>query len=245
MNKTDSPAQAAWRIKHRERLNALAKELRHKNKAHYDEYRRQWVDKNRDKINERNRARNLKKRLDNPVQLTEPMAGALEGAITHHSTRHGHTSANGGHSPTYRSWAAMKSRCLNPNFTKYASYGAVGITVCERWARFNNFLEDMGPRPPGTTIGRINNNGNYEPCNCRWETPKQQGRNKKNNVFVICNGARMLLQEAAPIIGMDPLRLYQFLRERPGFNGDVCSIKMMTHPSGRAFYSYNNCIRVR
>lgn len=89
-------------------------------------------------------------------------------------TKHGHRRATAP-SPTYSSWAAMRQRCLNPRSQRWEQYGGRGITVCERWvSSFPNFLEDMGERPEGTSIDRIDVNGNYEPGNCRWGTTAQQ-----------------------------------------------------------------------
>jgi hypothetical protein len=79
----------------------------------------------------------------------------------------------------------MKERCMNPNNKFYKNYGARGIKVCERWLEsFAHFLEDMGERPNGHTIDRINNDGNYEPSNCKWATRKEQNNNRRNTKSV-------------------------------------------------------------
>lgn len=77
-------------------------------------------------------------------------------------------------SKTYRTWKEMRQRCRNPNATQYKWYGGRGIKVCDRWDSYENFLSDMGERPEGKTIDRINPDLGYEPTNCRWATPKEQ-----------------------------------------------------------------------
>lgn len=95
---------------------------------------------------------------------------------------------NGKPTRTYEAWSSMKSRCFNPKKRHYEYYGARGITVCERWLKFENFLADMGECPPKLSIHRINNDGNYEPSNCKWATLKEQGRAKSNNRLLTING---------------------------------------------------------
>lgn len=82
-------------------------------------------------------------------------------------------------SPEHICWASMKQRCLNPKGKRYADYGGRGIVICEKWMLFENFLADMGPRPKGTSLDRINNDGNYEASNCKWSTAKEQIDNRR------------------------------------------------------------------
>lgn len=80
---------------------------------------------------------------------------------------------------TYNVWCKMKERCSNPKLKCWENYGGRGIKVCDRWMKFENFLEDMGEGPTWMSIDRINNDGNYEPGNCWWATPKQQRANQR------------------------------------------------------------------
>jgi hypothetical protein len=92
------------------------------------------------------------------------------------------------YTPTFRIWNGMINRCFNPNYSRYSDYGGRGITVCERWRNesnergghgFENFLADMGERPKGLTLDRKNNEGSYEPGNCRWATQSEQNFNQR------------------------------------------------------------------
>lgn len=89
----------------------------------------------------------------------------------------------------------MKTRCFNPNSQQYYNYGARGITVCKRWLKFENFHADMGDKPDGMSLERINNDGNYEPGNCRWATAKEQQANTRLTVRVTINGETSSLSE--------------------------------------------------
>jgi len=93
----------------------------------------------------------------------------------------------------------MHYRCENPKKWQYKYYGALGIKVCDRWQFFANFVADMGERPEGMTLDRINNDGNYEPSNCQWATKLQQANNTRFNRILLVDGKRMTLSEAGRI----------------------------------------------
>lgn len=100
-------------------------------------------------------------------------------------------------------WVAMRQRCSNPRNDKYADYGGRGISVCAAWGVFAQFLEDMGPRPAGMSLDRIDNNGPYEPNNCRWATRQQQCSNQRRTVAVYINEQRMTFTEACAFVGVN------------------------------------------
>lgn len=115
--------------------------------------------------------------------------------------KHGHT-RNGSPSRTWKSWEAMRGRCQRPTDQAYDRYGGRGISVCERWDDFANFLADMGERPPGKTLDRIDVNGNYEPGNCRWATRAEQGDNRRDTVRLTVGGVTRTLVEWSRCTGI-------------------------------------------
>lgn len=103
----------------------------------------------------------------------------------------------------YRSWKDMRARCNNPNNADYRNYGGRGISICQAWDDFRVFFSDMGSRPPGMTLDRIDVNGMYCKSNCRWATPSEQANNKRNNVRVTFNGKQQNLTELCREFGID------------------------------------------
>jgi hypothetical protein len=102
----------------------------------------------------------------------------------------------------HRSWTAMRTRCNNPKQLAWPNYGGRGITVCERWDSFENFLADMGERPSGCSLDRIDNNGNYEPGNCRWATKAEQSNNRRTNIFVTHDGETLTITQWCTRLGI-------------------------------------------
>jgi hypothetical protein len=137
--------------------------------------------------------------------------------------KHGHSSYPNGGNPTkeYNTWAMMLRRCSPKAYkTERKSYFEKGITVCDRWKNsFENFLFDMGKAPTQKhSIDRINNNGNYEPENCRWATKKEQTRNRSTTSFIFANGERKSIGEWANITGIPYKRIHARLQR--GWSAD-------------------------
>lgn len=129
------------------------------------------------------------------------------------SHRHGHAGHSGRSStPTYETWRDMKARCLNPSEPNYRLYGGRGISICDRWLTFENFLQDMGSRPEGMTIERLDNDGSYEPSNCRWATPKEQANNCRSNRVIIWQEKPYTLAQLAELTGINRVTLSWRLR---------------------------------
>ncbi len=118
----------------------------------------------------------------------------------------------------------MKSRCGNPKHSGFHRYGGRGIKVCEKWQSFPGFLEDMGERPKGMVLDRIDNNGNYEPGNCRWISQMENSNNKRDNVFFEFNGKRQTLSQWSRELGLNRRLLGD--RRRKGWSTE----RMLTEP---------------
>lgn len=125
---------------------------------------------------------------------------AFRDLLAERNTKHGLSRSN---PREYRSWKDMRGRCNNPNDSDFADYGGRGIRVCERWDDFAAFLSDLGPRPDGHTLDRIDVDGNYEPGNCRWADAGQQANNKRSNVVLEMDGRTQTLTAWCREFGID------------------------------------------
>lgn len=141
-------------------------------------------------------------------------------------TKHGAASRKG-RSSEYDTWAQMRHRCRNPNDPAYLDYGGRGIQVCRAWEDFSQFFSDMGPRPSGHSLDRINNDGNYEPSNCRWAPQSTQIRNRRNTRNITLNGMTMCLNDWAKKLGVSVSRL-QYRYER-----GMTAEEILSHESRR------------
>lgn len=123
---------------------------------------------------------------------------------------HGHTI--GGSTRTYVSWAMMKNRCSNPNYRRFDRYGGRGVSYCESWAQFETFLADMGERPPGLSLDRIDNDKGYSKENCRWATQSEQGTNSCSVRWIELDGQRKTLSQWAKEAGLSVGTLHKRLK---------------------------------
>lgn len=105
-------------------------------------------------------------------------------------------------SKVYAVWCGMIKRCFNEKDSNYPIYGARGIKVCDEWLKFENFFNDMGNRPEGMSIDRIDVNGDYNKSNCKWSTRKEQARNTRTNRFIEFNGDNKCLMEWSEVTGI-------------------------------------------
>lgn len=113
----------------------------------------------------------------------------------------------------FKTWTSLRQRCFNPKSQSYSRYGGRGITVCERWNNFQNFLDDMGKRPQGKSIDRIDNDGNYEPSNCRWATSKEQNSNRRSVQMYTYNGKTNHIRGWAQEVGIKHSTLANRIRK--------------------------------
>lgn len=117
------------------------------------------------------------------------------------------------HSAEYGVWVGIKKRCLCKTDKMFGCYGGRGIQVCESWLDFVNFYSDMGPRPPGMQIDRIDNDGNYEPSNCRWATRKENCNNRRSNIVIEYKNEKMTVRQWEEKLGFNKDTLLLRLRK--------------------------------
>lgn len=156
--------------------------------------------------------------------MTSPAGGRGKGHGR--APRHGHC-RGGKPSRAYRCWINMRQRCHSPKAQAYAAYGGRGITVCERWQTFENFLADMGEPPPRMTLERKNNDLGYEPGNCVWATYKAQNNNRRGNILVTVEGRTQTVAQWSAETGLTFITIWR--RVRDGWD----PLRAVTQPSRR------------
>lgn len=141
----------------------------------------------------------------------------------------------------YGIWRSMRSRCENPNDAAYGNYGGRGIAVCERWQSFDNFYADMGDRPEGLSLDRINNDGPYAPGNCRWASRSRQARNSRQSQLVTVGDETLAIADWSERHGVRPATIWA--RIARGWPAEA-AVKTPTikersgRPRGAKFYAY-------
>jgi hypothetical protein len=132
--------------------------------------------------------------------------GSSPKRLAQFNTKHGLSKTK-----AYKSWFAMMRRCYREKSDGFVNYGGRGITVCHEWHQFEQFYADMGEPGKGMSIDRIDNNGNYEPSNCRWATQKEQNRNQRRNRLLSIDGLTKTMAEWAEIAGISSSKVHQRL----------------------------------
>lgn len=138
------------------------------------------------------------------------------------------------------SWKAMMARCYNKNNNQFPNYGARGITVCERWQIIDNFIHDMGARPDGMTLDRINGDGNYEPSNCRWLSQKGQQNNKRNNRFVVFKEEKITIHEARKLLNSSLKGVERIIEHRGCSLQEAFDLYIIHLSTGKKRIDYDN-----
>jgi hypothetical protein len=127
-------------------------------------------------------------------------------------TTHGASQKRGPLAGTYSSWRSMRARCNDKSHRAFIEYGGRGITICDKWKDFSQFAKDMGPRPRGKTLDRIENDKGYFKGNCRWVTRLSQARNRQNTRWIEIDGQRKALSEWCAIYGQTWYRVHYRLK---------------------------------
>lgn len=143
----------------------------------------------------------------------------------------------------YSVWSGMKSRCGNPNNPAYPHYGGRGIAVCERWQKFENFLADMGMPPPGMTIDREDNDGNYEKNNCRWISRKRQQRNQRVTRKVTIGGKEFIAADLAEHAGLKTDTIVNRAKEGLPLSAVVSPKRRVYYPGLMLGWKFNSGVR--
>lgn len=131
-----------------------------------------------------------------------------KGSGNQNAFKHGMTGT-----PTYNSWLAMRQRCCDSNTKQFKNYGGRGIVICDRWLKsFNDFYEDMGEKPIGLTLERINNNGNYELLNCKWATYLEQNNNARSNQSASYKGRTLNASQWSRVLGIPSTTIRKKIR---------------------------------
>lgn len=140
------------------------------------------------------------------------------GCLHSEKTVEAHTTHGKARSPEYITWRNMIDRCSNRNRREFKDYGGRGIAVCERWTVFENFFEDMGSKPEGLSLDRIDVNSGYSKENCRWATAKEQARNTTKNRIIEFNGLSRPLAEHCELLGLNYRTVHQRLKRGWGIS---------------------------